>query len=107
MAVINLTSLRCTPVELLYNYVLNKSYGMACNDKYTEATAYEAYKDYWMYQKTVDCDPNCNIERIIRKSNYGCSTFDICSTRSINCNITVSVDNGATPFCRSINITVS
>lgn len=105
MAVINQNKLRCTPVELLYNHVINKQYGMDCNPMFTEATAYEAYRDYWMYQRAELCAPNCNIQDIIRKSNYGCDSIYVCTDKTISCNISVSVTDDST-VCNPINLLI-
>ncbi len=106
MAVINLNKLRCTPVELLYNHVVNKHYGMDCNPLYTEATTYAAYRDYWMYQRKDNCVSNCNIEDIIKKSNYGCDSITICSDKTINCNLTLQIA-GDTTNCTGINLIIT
>ncbi len=106
MAVINQIKLECSPVIILYNYVINKMYGMDCNPNYTIAKAYEAYRDYWVYNASVNCDNSCAVEEIIKRSNYGCDTISVCTDKTINCNVTLSVDPNNPP-CREININVS
>lgn len=105
MAVINLNNLRCTPVKILYQYLINKAYGVDCNPAYTEAKAFEAYKDYWAYTVSTDCPIPCDVEKIIRKSNYGCVDTVLCEDEELNCNIAVNVDTPTYP-CTTINVNI-
>lgn len=102
----NERNLNCTPLEIAYHHLLNTKYGVDCDPKYTLENAYLAYRDKWAYAASVDCDPNCSLDRIIRRSTYGCVGIEECTDQTIDCMLTLDVTD-STRACKTINIIVT
>ena len=99
-------NLNCTPLEILYHYLLNTKYGVDCDPKYTIENAYLAYRDKWAYAASLNCGGSCSLEDLLRRANYGCTLIPICADVTLDCNITVGVDTHSVP-CRTININIT
>lgn len=104
---VNQTKLRCKAVQALYEYLVNKAYGVTCIDDFGEEVALDALRDYWVYTTSTSCDYNCNVLEIERKSNIGCTNLIVCGNKTVNCNVGLLVDTPDAIPCVSINITTT
>ncbi len=95
-------------MELLYTHLLWEMFGVNCDKtKYTEENAFRAWRDKWQYEHLEHCDNTCDLQDLIRKSNYGCSEIEICEDKTISCNILVDVRIPTSTPCRTINVSVT